>query len=144
MDMKEYEWYIGHLAEHAGMEFSEILFVDEIAAWCRENGIDESDRHKPLKIVSKNGTRLLLAKSIPDRIVEERINATRIRSQLKSVGQDRTDALDSPGKKLAYLFLKELSLSNPELAYDELAADEWIYDQLFRIGITNPSVMRAA
>ncbi len=144
MFTKDYEWYIRHLTEHAGMTFSEILFVDDIASWCRRNGIKEADKHKPLKILTGAGARLLVASRIPDEILEERINATRIRSQLKSVYQDRADLLNSPEKKLAYLFLKELSLNNPELAYDDLAADEWIYGQLDRIGITNPSAMKAA
>ncbi len=144
MFTKDYEWYIRHLTDHADMKFSEILFVDDIALWCRQNGIGEADKHKPLKILAGEGARLLVASRIPDEILEERINATRIRSQLKSVYQDRADVLNSPEKKLAYLFLKELSLNNPELAYDDLAADEWIYEQLDRIGITNPSVMKAA
>jgi hypothetical protein len=60
------------------------------------------------------------------------------------VNYDRADLLNSPEKKLAYLFLKELSMNNPELAYDDLAADEWIYEQLNRIGITNPEVLKSA
>src|SRR5574342_960937 len=139
MFTKDYEWYIRHLTEHAGMKFSEILFVDNVAAWCQLNGIGEADKQKPLKIVIGNDVRLVIVKMIPDQILEERINATRIRSQLKSVNQDRADLLNSPEKKLAYLFLKELSLNNPDLAYVDLAADEWIYGQLDRIGITNPS-----
>lgn len=144
MFTKDYEWYIRHLTEHAGMTFSEVLFVEDIASWCLRNGIGEADRQRPLKIVTKDGARLLIADRIPDEVLEERINATRIRSQLKSVSQDRAEKLNSPEKKLAYLFLKELSLNNPELAYDDLAADEWIYEQLDRIGITNPAAMKAA
>jgi hypothetical protein len=141
---KDYEWYIGHLTGHAGMHFSEVLFVDNIALWCRQHGIDEADENRPLKIVTGNGVTLLIAKMIPDHILEQRINATRIRSQLKSVNYDRADLLNSPEKKLAYLFLKELSMNNPDLAYDDLAADEWIFGQLDRIGITNPEVMKSA
>jgi hypothetical protein len=116
MFTKDYEWYIRHLTEHADMKITEVLFVDNIASWCRRKGIDETDEHKPLKIVTEDGARLLIAKMIPDQIMEERINATRIRSQLKSLGQDRAD----------------------------LAADEWIYRQLDRIGITNPWAMKVA
>ncbi len=144
MFAKDYEWYIRHLTEHAGMKFSEVRFVDNVASWCRQHGIDEADKDKPLKIVSGDGVRLLIAEMIPDQVLEERINAARIRSQLKSVNQDRADLLDSPEKKLAYLFLKELSSNNPDLAYDDLAADEWIFGELYRIGVTNPSVMKAA
>jgi hypothetical protein len=144
MFTKDYEWYIRHLTGHAGMHFSEVLFVDNIALWCQRHGIDEADEHRPLKIVTGKGVTLLIANMIPDQILEQRINATRIRSQLKSVSYDRADLLNSPEKKLAYLFLKELSLNNPDLAYDDLAADEWIFGQLYRIGITNPEVMKSA
>lgn len=144
MFTKDYEWYIRHLTEHAGMKFSEVLLVDNIASWCRRHGIDEPDEHKPIKIVTGDGVRLLVAEMIPDQVLEERINATRILSQLKSVSQDRADLLNSPEKKLAYLFLKELSLTKPDLAYDDVAADEWIYGQLDRIGITNPANMKVA
>lgn len=144
MFTKDYEWYIRHLTEHAGMHFSEVLFVDNIALWCRRHGIDEADAQRPLKIVTGKGVTLLMANMIPDQILEQRINATRIRSQLKSVNYDRADLLNSTEKKLAYLFLKELSLNNPDLASDDFEADEWIFGQLYRIGITNPEVMKSA
>jgi hypothetical protein len=144
MFTEDYEWYIRHLTEHAGMQLPEVQFVDNIASWCRRHGIDEADEDRPLRIVAGNGVRLLIAKMIPDEILEERINAAHIRSQLKSVNHDRADLLNSREKKLAYLFLKELSLNNPDLAYDDLAADEWIFGQMDRIGITNPEVMKSA
>ena len=144
MFTKDYEWYIKHLTVHSGMKFSEFQFVDSIASWCRRHGIDEADEHRPLRIVTGNGVTLLVAKMIPDQVLEERINAAHIRNQLKSVNQDRADVLNSPEKKLAYLFLKELSLSNPDLAYDDLAADEWIFGQLDRIGLTDPEAMKTA
>lgn len=143
MFTKDYEWYIRHLTEHADMQLSEVRFVDNIAAWCMQHGIDETDVDRPLRIVAGNGVRLLIAEMIPDQILEERINAARIRGQLKSVTYDRADLLNSPEKKLAYLFLKELSLNKPGLAYDDLAADEWIFGQLHRIGITNAAVMKS-
>ena len=144
MFTKDYGWYIKHLTEHAGIRLSGVEFVENIASWCRLHGIEEVDDLKPLKIITGNNARLLVAEIIPDDILEERINATRIRSQLKSVNRDRVDVLNSREKKLAYLFLKELSLDNPALANDDLAADEWIFGELDRIGITNPAVMKAA
>ena len=48
------------------------------------------------------------------------------------------DLLNSATKKIAYLFLKEYASSLPDLAYDELAADEWVFEQMDRIGMLRP------
>jgi hypothetical protein len=140
MFAKDYEWYFRHLAEHLNMKESDLVIVESVADWCRQHGIVEKDEKKPVKLISANGSgrRILIAGMIPDEVLEERINATRIRSQLKSVGNDRTEKLNSPTRKIAYLFLKEYASIMPEFAYDELAADEWIFDQLDRIGVFQP------
>jgi hypothetical protein len=57
---------------------------------------------------------------------------------LRSLRADRADRLNSPTKKLAFLFLKELSQSDPDLVHDELAADEWVFEQMDRIGMLSP------
>ena len=118
----------------------DLVFVESVAGWCSEHGIREKDEQKPVKLVSANGTgrRMLVATMIPDKVIEERINAVRIRSQLKSVGSDRTEKLNSPTRKIAYLFLKEYASAMPELADDDLAADEWIFEQMERIGVFQP------
>ncbi|MGE5173919.1 MAG: hypothetical protein ACM3MD_08820, partial [Betaproteobacteria bacterium] len=68
----------------------------------------------------------------------ERITALRIRSQLKSVGYDRADRLNSDTKKVAYLFLKEYAATIPELADDEFASDDWVFEQMDQLGMFNP------
>jgi hypothetical protein len=65
--------------------------------------------------------------------MEERINALRIRSQLKNVASDRAELLDSDKKKLAYLFLSEYATSLPDIE-DELLADDWVFDEMQRLG----------
>ena len=84
------------------------------------------------------GPRMLIAEMIPDEVLEERITALRIRSQLKSVGYDRVDLLNSDTKKVAFLFLKEYAASIPDLADDELAADDWVFGQMAQLGMFNP------
>jgi len=140
MFIKDYEWYFRHLAEHLEMKESDLVIVESVAGWCREHGIREKDEQKPVKLVAANGAgkRMLVAAMIPDKIVEERINAARIRGQLKSVGNDWTEKLNSPTRKVAYLFLKEYTSAMPDLAGDDLAADEWIFEQLDRIGVFRP------
>jgi hypothetical protein len=140
MFAKDYEWYLRHLTEHVSMKPSQVEFVDSIADWCREHGVREKDEGRPVRLVTGNGSgdRMLVASLIPDDVVEERINALRIRSQLKDNGHDRADRLNSATKKLAYLFLREFTSRDPGLAYDDLAADEWVFEQMERIGVFNP------
>ena len=140
MFVRDYEWYVRHLTEHVHMKPGDIVIVENIAAWCTEHGMQERDRDKPLKLVSGNGagTHMLIAATIPDRIIEERINALRMRSQLKSVAFDRVDRLNSATKKLSYLFLKEYASSLRDLAGDELASDEWVFEQMEHLGMFNP------
>ena len=140
MFVRDYEWYVRHLAEHLNMKESDLVIVESVINWCREHGVKENDEQKPVKLVPANGSgkRMLVATVIPDQVIEERINAARIRSQLKSVVYDWTEQLNSPTRKIAYLFLKEYASAIPELAYDDLAADEWIFEQLGRIGVFTP------
>jgi len=140
MFVRDYEWYIRHLTEHVHMKPEDIVIVEDIAAWCTEHGMQERDRDKPLKLVSGNGAgpHMLITAMIPDQVIEERINALRMRSQLKSVAFDRVDRLNSATKKLSYLFLKEYAASIPDLAGDELASDEWVFEQMEYLGMFNP------
>jgi hypothetical protein len=140
MFVRDYEWYIRHLAEHVHMNPWDVVIVENVAEWCEEHGLPERDGNKPLKLVSGNGagTRMLIAEMILDEVIEERVNALRIRSQLKSVGFDRAELLNSRTKKLAYLFLKEYASSIQELANDELAADDWVFEQMNQLGMFNP------
>lgn len=140
MFVKEHEWYIRHLAEHVHMKPADIVIVKDVADWCREHGVSETDMRKPVKLVAGNGSgpRMLIAEMIPDEVLEERITALRIRSQLKSVGYDRADLLNSDMKKIAYLFLKEYAESVPELAGDDLAEDTWVFEQMDRLGMFKP------
>ncbi len=141
MFIRDYEWYIRHLTEHVHMVPSDVVIVEDVAAWCKEHGVPEKDEHKPLKLVvagNERGSRMLIAEMIPDKVVEERITALRIRSQLKSVEYDRADLLNSSMKKVAYLFLKEYAGAIPDLADDELAADNWVFEQMDKLGMFNP------
>lgn len=140
MFTRDHEWYFRHLTEHVHMKPSDVVIVDGIAEWCKEHSVQENDMRKPVKLVSGNGSgpRMLIAERIPDEVLEERITALRIRSQLKSVGYDRADLLNSDTKKVSYLFLKEYASTIPDLADDELAADEWVFEQMEQLGMFNP------
>jgi hypothetical protein len=114
----------------------DIVFVDNVAEWCKDEGIPEPDREKPLKIVSKEGQgcRMIIRRGIPEEVIGQRINAMRIRGQLRNVAVDRADRLNSERKKLAYLFLSEYALSLPETGDEELLADDWAFNEMERLG----------
>ena len=113
----------------------DMIFVDNIADWCKEQGIPESDGERPMKIVSKEGTGcgMLIKDNLSDKMLNERINALRIRGQLKSVAFDRADLLDSDRKKLAFLFLSEYATSMPDVV-DDFSADNWAFEEMGKLG----------
>ncbi len=140
MFVRDHEWYIRHLTEHVRMKPADVIIVEDIAKWCKEHGLPEKDKHKPLRLVTGNGTgtRMLIAEMIPDEVIEARITAFRMRNQIRSVGYDRADRLNSDTKKVAYLFLKEYATTIPDLEGDELAGDEWVFEQMEQLGMFNP------
>ena len=135
MNTREHYELFRYLAEQLCLLQEDLLFVEDIADWCKEQGIPESDRERPMKIVSKDvpGCRMLIKEYISDEVMHERIRALRVRSQLQNVASDRADALGSDRKKLAYLFLSEYALSLPDVQ-DDFLADDWAFDQMNKFG----------
>jgi len=135
MNTREYYELFRYLMQEYCLFPEDIVFVEDIADWCREQGIPETDREMPLKLISKDasGCRMLIREYISDEVMNERINAFRIRSQLKTAAVDRADLLNSDKKKLAYLFLSEYAASLPDIK-DELLADNWAFEELERLG----------
>ena len=113
----------------------DLVFTEDISTWCKEQGIPEPDRERPAKLVSKDGSgcRMIVREHIPDEIIQERIDALRIRGQMTNIAVDRADLLDSDRKKLAYLFLSEYATSLPDVQ-DELLADTWTFEEMKRLG----------
>jgi len=140
MFVKDHEWYFRHLMEHIHLKPTDIVIVENVAQWCREHGVSETDRRKPLKLIGRNGagTRMVIAEMIPDEVLEERITALRMRGQIERVGYERADLLNSDMKKVAYLFLKEYAATIPDLAGDELAEDRWVFERMDQLGMFNP------
>jgi hypothetical protein len=135
MNTREHYELFRYLMERHCLFAEDIAFVENIADWCRENGIPETDGERPLKIVSKEGSgcRILIKENISEKTMNERIDALRVRSQLKNVAFDRADLLDSDRKKLAYLFLSEFALSLPDIQ-DDFLADNWSFDEMEILG----------
>jgi len=135
MNLRENFELFRYLMEKQCLKQEDIVFVDNIADWCKERGIPEPDRGKPLKLILKDGQgcKLLLREDVPDEAIDERIRAVRIRDQVTDVASSRADLLDSLQRKLAFLFLNEYAYSLPEVK-DDLLADEWAFNEMERLG----------
>lgn len=135
MNAREYFELFRYLMEQRCLFQEDIIFVESIAEWCGQHGIQETDRERPFRIISKDGQgcKMLIRDDLPEEVIDERINAMRIRGQLLNVAADRADKLDSIRKKLAYLFLSEYARSLPE-ANDDLLADNWAFGEMERLG----------
>lgn len=135
MNMREHFDIFRYLMEKHCMLQEDIVFVDDIPKWCRDYGIPEDDKQKPLKLILKNGQgcKLLVKENVPDDEIDKRINATRIRGQVTNAADSKADMLDSLQRKLAFLFLNEYAYSLPEVK-DDLLADEWAFTEMERLG----------
>jgi hypothetical protein len=111
-------------------------FVESVRSESERYGSHESDPARPMKIIpDPEGCIVLVAKRISDETMEQRMNALRMRSQtVKAVGYDWADMLDTPHRKLAYLFLKEYARTLPDSKDDELKQDEWALAEMKRLG----------
>ena len=136
MNTRDYSELFRYLMEQYCLYQEDVVFVDDISSWCRENGIPENDKNRPVKLVSKSpsGCKMLVKEIIPDRVLEGRINALSVRGQLKNVAIDRADRLNSDHKKLAYLFLSEYAASLPDVGDDEGLADDWAFEEMEKLG----------
>jgi len=135
MNTREYFELFRYLTEQRCLLQEDLIFVENIAGWCRQYGIPETDRERPFKIISKEGRgcRMLIREELPEEVIEERINAMRVRGQMLNVAVDRADMLDSVQKRLAYLFLSEYARSLPDMN-DDLLADDWAFQEMERLG----------
>ncbi len=135
MNTREHYELFRYLMEQVCLSPEDLIFVEDIAAWCREQGIPETDELRPMKLILKEaaGCTMLIRELLPREVLNERVNALGIRSQLKSVAADRAEALDSDRKRLAYLFLSEYAVSLPDVQ-DDFLADDWAFDQMKRLG----------
>lgn len=135
MNTREYYELFRYLMEQHCLFPENILFVENIAAWCRANGIPETDEERPMKLISKGetGCSMLIREFIPAETMQQRMNALGVRSQLKNVAIDIAGLLNTAKKKLAYLFLSEFATSLPDV-HDELQSDDWALNEMERLG----------
>lgn len=135
MNAREYYELFRYLMEQRCLRQEDIVFVENISEWCREQGISEPDKDKPLKLLMKNGQgcKMLVKEDLPDKVIDERIRAVNIRNQVTNVVSSKAEMLDTPHRKLAFLFLSEYAYSLPEVA-DDLLADKWAFEEMERLG----------
>ena len=135
MYARDYYKFLVRLMERYLLKEEDMIFVENIADWCRKCGISEPDEERPLKFISGQGnvSKMLIKEDITEKILAERLNGLSIRGQLISVARDRSELLNSDEKKLAYLFLSEIARGLYEM-HDELRADNWAFEEMKKIG----------
>jgi hypothetical protein len=136
MRTRDYFELFRYLAEQRCLRQEDIVFVDNVAGWCADHGIPESDEQRPMKLIERKtgGCKMLIKEDAQEAVIEERINAMRIRDQLKNAAYDNADLLNSVEKKLAYLFLSEYAYSLPAVGDDDILADTWAFEEMGRLG----------
>ncbi|MDA8169171.1 MAG: hypothetical protein M0Z59_05655 [Nitrospiraceae bacterium] len=137
-----YELFRFLMRQYCHLE-EDIEFVPDIKGWSEQHGMgaDKADEARLLKFIPEDssGCMLLVRKDMPEELVNERINALRMRSQMiKSVRRDWADLLDTPHKRLAYFFLSEFALALPETGGDAFRADEWAIGEMHTLGYIKP------
>ncbi len=135
MNTREYYELFRYLMEQRCLRPEDIIFTENIADWCKRQDIPETDSNRPIKLVMAQGQvcKMLIREDVPDEVIEERIRAVGIRNQITSVSSSKADMLNTPHKKLAFLFLNEYARSIPNVD-DELLADNWAFEEMERLG----------
>jgi len=135
MNTKDHEELIRDLISSYCLLSTELSYVDSVHEWCKENGVDEPDRNKPVRFIlqGERACTVVINDIIPKKILEERINALSVRSALVNVANNRADKLDSERKQIAYLILSDYA-ATVQIPEDELLADQWVFDEMDKRG----------
>lgn len=122
----KHEIIVGLLTEH-GLDPQTIIYVDNIQAWCRANGVPESDPWRAAKTLYRTGAggaTILLPKVITDDMVGS------VTGAIMHAGFDSWRALyDDPVLFIKHLVLHEIHHVLDREA-DESSCDRWAFDQL--------------
>ena len=134
MNTREYYELFRYLMGECCLAPESLLFVESVAGWCREHNIPEPDAERPFKLVSDDNKvfRMLIKEDVSDEVIQRRINALGVRSQLENLAVDRADSLDTDKKRLAYLLLRELAVRSE--MDNERDADKWALEEMERLG----------
>jgi hypothetical protein len=134
MNTREYYELFRYLMGECCLAPESLLFVKSVAGWCREHSIPEPDNEKPFKFVSDDNKvfTMLIKEDLSDEVIQQRINALGVRSQLENVAVDRAALLDTDKKRLAYLFLNELAVRSDK--DNERDADKWALEEMEKLG----------
>jgi len=134
MNTREYYELFRYLMGECCLAPESLLFVESVAGWCRGHTIPEPDAERPFKLVSDDNKvfRMLIKEDLSDEVIQQRINALGVRSQLENVAVDRAALLDTVKKRLAYLFLRELAVRSDN--DNERDADKWALEEMEKLG----------
>ncbi len=136
MNLKAHEKLFNDMLQEYCLFLVELVFVDNVAQWCKKQGVEEPDRDTPIKLVvsEDKGCKLVIREEVPDSVIDNRLKAMGVRDALQNVAQDRVAMLESDKKQIAYLFLSEYASNMPEHEDDELLIDNWAFKEMERLG----------
>ncbi len=120
-----------------GSEFfvSAFSYVQNLASWAKQKGIDLSEPSQPMKLYARGETIILLVQAeIPREMLEDVVRALGVRWSLRDNVSDPSSLLDSVKKMLVYCFLKEYARTLRDLRGDELLEDEWALRKMEKLG----------
>lgn len=120
-----------------GSEFfvSAFSYVQNLASWAKEKGVDLSEPSQPMKLYARGETLTLLVQAeIPGEMLQDVVRALGVRWSLKDNVSDPSALLDSVKKMLVYCFLKEYARILNDLRGDDLLEDEWALREMEKLG----------
>ncbi|MCX7794810.1 MAG: hypothetical protein N2257_10485 [Thermodesulfovibrionales bacterium] len=127
---KDYDHILRALAEEYFI--FRINYVPDIKEWAKEKGIELSEPGQFMKLISENGSLVMVIQSdIKEEILNGIINSLSVRWSLKDNVNDPTERLNSTKKRLVYCFLKEYIRTRID---EELHQDEWVIRQMEKLG----------
>ncbi len=132
--VKDYEDLLNRIG--AGYFIHDINFVDDITSWARKNNRELGEPHHPMKLIpsDEDFLSMVIQSDIHEEVVDDVIKNLSIRWSVKDNATDMDRKLNSTKKRLIFCFLKERARTMKDVGGNELAEDEWVFDEMQLLG----------
>jgi hypothetical protein len=116
-----------------------IEFVPDLTLWAQQNGEDLSEPHQPAKLISKlqDNLTMIMQSEISEEMLNDVIKNLSLRWSLKDNTFDMDKKINSLKKRLVFCYLKERARSMKDIGGDDLVEDEWVMNEMERLGFFN-------